>query len=138
MKDEAPDPKPSRPPHIPSFFLGGAELLGLLLVFSATLVSLGAHVYGMVSSLTFALDEILLLFVYLEIIAMIGIYSESHRVPVRYPVYIAITALARYLVLSSKGLSALELVFVALAILALSASILLLRFCEHRFPNPDD
>lgn len=115
-----------------------AETLGVLIVFAATLVSLALALYRMASQRSFALEEILLLFVYLEVIAMIGIYADSHRVPVRYPVYIAITALARYLVLSSKTLGSTDIVLLALAILALAAAVFTLRFCEHRFQSPDD
>ncbi len=115
-----------------------AETVGVFIVFAATLVSLALALWRMVNERSFALEEILLLFVYLEVIAMIGIYAQSHRVPVRYPVYIAITALARYLVLSSKTLSALEIAFVSLAILALAGAVFTLRFCESRFQTDDD
>lgn len=114
------------------------ETLGLLVVFAVTLISVGAEVARMIGERSFALEEILLLFVYLEVIAMIGIYAESHRVPVRYPVYIAITALARYLVLSSKTLAALEISLIAFAILALAGTVFILRWCENRFPSADD
>lgn len=114
------------------------ETLGLLIVFAATLISVGLSLYRMMSERSFALEEILLLFVYLEVIAMIGIYAESHRVPVRYPVYIAITALARYLVLSSKTLAALDIALIAFAILSLSGAVFIIRWCEFRFPASDD
>ena len=45
------------------------------------------------------------MFIYLEIIAMIQIYYTQHRLPIRFPIYIAIVALARYIILDSKSLA---------------------------------
>ncbi len=51
------------------------------------------------------LADLLLLFIYLEVVAMVGVYLESGKLPVRMPIYIGIVALARYLALDSKDTS---------------------------------
>jgi phosphate starvation-inducible membrane PsiE len=73
------------------------------------------------------LEDILLLFIYLEIGAMVGIYFKTTRLPVRYLIYIAITALA--------GCSRYDILIVAGAILVLSLAVLVLRYGSHRYPS---
>jgi len=81
------------------------EQLGLALILLATLVAIGQEVWEIVLKRRVDLADLLLLFIYLEVVAMVGIYFESHELPVRYPLYIAIVALARYVILDSKEMS---------------------------------
>jgi phosphate starvation-inducible membrane PsiE len=85
------------------------------------------------------LTDILLLFIYLELGAMVGIYFKTTRLPVRYLLYIAITALARVLIelVSAEHKTGTDLVIVSGAILVLSAAVLLLRFASHKYPSND-
>ena len=85
------------------------------------------------------LPDILLLFIYLELGAMVGIYFKTTRLPVRYLLYIAITALARVLIelVSAEHRTGEDLVIVAGAIMVLSIAVLILRFASHRFPSSD-
>src|SRR6516162_2874592 len=84
-----------------------------------------------------SLGDILLLFIYLEIGAMVGIYFKTTRLPVRYLIYIAITALARVLieVVSAEHRTGADLLIVAGAILGLSFAVLVLRYASYRFPS---
>ena len=81
------------------------------------------------------LKDILLLFIYLEILAMVGIYFKTHRLPVRFLVYIAITALTRVLVVDVKVMSIEQILTFASAILLLTISVLILKFGSSRFPS---
>ena len=83
------------------------------------------------------LADILLLFIYLEIGAMIGIYFRTTRLPVRYLVYIAITVLARILIemVSAEHKTGWDIMIVAGAILVLSLSVLALGYGTHTFPD---
>jgi protein PsiE len=66
----------------------------------ATIVWSAVHYYSQIMLTGHAtLEEILLLFIYLELGAMVGIYFKTHRLPVQYLIYIAITALSRHLVI---------------------------------------
>jgi phosphate starvation-inducible membrane PsiE len=74
------------------------------------------------------LDDLLLLFIYLELGAIVGIYFKTRRLPVRFLVYIAITALTRFLTVDVKDLPVEGLLAVAGAILMLALSALALEY----------
>jgi phosphate starvation-inducible membrane PsiE len=83
------------------------------------------------------LADILLLFIYLEIGAMVGIYFKTTRLPVRYLIYIAITALGRVLIelVGAEHHTGMDILVVSGAILLLSFAVLVLRFGSNRFPS---
>ena len=110
------------------------EKLGLALIAIATVVAIGQEVMVMVGNLTVRLADLLLLFIYLEVLAMAGIYLKSGAMPVRLPLYIAIVALARYIVLDVKAMGSTELLAVSGAILIIALAILAIRFGHVRFP----
>jgi protein PsiE len=110
------------------------ENIGLVIILIATLVAIGAEVRVMIVAGKVLLSDLLLLFIYLEVISLIGIYYESHRLPVRYPIYIAIIALARFIILDSKELIPWGLVAVSLAIFILAIALFLIRIGHVRFP----
>jgi phosphate starvation-inducible membrane PsiE len=74
------------------------------------------------------LDDLLLLFIYLALGAIVGIYFKTRRLPVRFLVYVAITALTRYLIVDVKDLTMGRLLAVAGAILMLALSALVLEY----------
>jgi protein PsiE len=113
------------------------EQAGLGIILLATLVAMGQEVWVMVQALRVTLADLLLLFIYLEVVAMVGIYYQSHRLPVRFPLYIAIVALARYLILDSKTLSAWELIAIGVTVLILSLAVLVVRFGHLKLPYRD-
>jgi protein PsiE len=111
-----------------------AQDLGLLVIAIATIVAIGFEVAVMIEVRTVRLADLLLLFIYLEVLAMVAIYLKSGKLPVRMPLYIAIVALARYLILDMKNLNSLEILAIAGAALIIAAAILVLRFGHARFP----
>ena len=113
------------------------EQLGLIIILIATLVAIGQEVWTMVQALKVTLADLLLLFIYLEVVAMVGIYYQSHRLPVRFPLYIAMVALARYVILDSKTMSAWELVAVGTTVLILALAVLVVRFGHLKLPYRD-
>jgi protein PsiE len=88
----------------------------------------------MVDAGTVTLADLLLLFLYLEILAMVGQYFRSGQLPVRFPIYIAIVALARYLVLDMKSLDAWRMLGVTASMLLLACAVLVIRYGHTRFP----
>ena len=94
----------------------------------------------MVQAGTVTLADLLLLFIYLEVLSMVVIYLDSGKLPVRMPLYIAIVALARYMILDMKSLDTWRMLGVAGAALLIALSILVIRFGHARFPydNADD
>jgi len=83
------------------------------------------------------LGDLLQLFLYLEVFSMIKSYSGSGKLPMRYPIYIAMVALARYLLLDMKGMSEWHMLAIASAILILAISVLVMRFGHTKFPYND-
>jgi len=77
---------------------------------------------------TIQIADILLLFLYTEVISMVGIFYRSHAIPVVYPVFIAITALSRLVVLQSKDMAPETILFEASATLILGLAAIALRF----------
>lgn len=122
----------------PQRLISWAETLGLGIVFLATVISIGLEVWHMIEVRNVELGDLLLLFIFLEVISMIGIYYQSHRVPVRYPIYIAITALARILVLDSKSLEPWALVAIGATVLVLAVAILVIRYGQVKLPYGDE
>ena len=108
------------------------HLLALFAIGAATVWSAAAVFIGMAAQGHASLGDILLLFIYLEFGAMIGIYFKTTRLPVRYLIYIAITALGRVLIeiVGAEHRTGMVILVIAGAILLLSFAVLILRFGE--------
>jgi len=78
--------------------------VGLRIIAMATIIAVGIEVASMIEAKTVTLADLLLLFIYLKVLAMVAIHLESGKLPVRMPLYIAIVALARYMILDTKSL----------------------------------
>lgn len=109
----------------------------------STVVWSGIHDYiGMMKVGHASLEDILLLFIYLELGAMVGIYFRTRRLPVQFLIYIAITALSRHLVIDVQKVADdfhLYLLWsIASAIGILSLAILILSFSDRKFGSPCD
>ncbi|MDG9924636.1 MULTISPECIES: phosphate-starvation-inducible PsiE family protein [unclassified Pseudomonas] len=92
---------------------------------------------GMLEKGHITVDDILLLFIYLELGAMVGIYFKTNHMPVRFLIYVAITALTRLLIsdVSHHHRPDMGVVYVSGAILLLAMAILVVRFASSRFPS---
>ena len=110
------------------------EVAGLVIIAIATVVAMGAELVVMLKSSGVRLADLLLLFIYLEVLAMVGVYLKSGSLPVRMPLYIAIVALARYVVLDVMSMDNWRMPAVSGAILLMSAAVLLIRYGHVRFP----
>ena len=126
--------KDTRFPRTALNVLGMLEAVGLIIITLATLVAGVVEVRIMIDAGTVTLADLLLLFLYLEILAMVGVYFQSGQLPVRFPIYIAIVALSRYLVLDMKSLDVWKMVGVTASILLLAAAVLVIRYGHTRFP----
>jgi protein PsiE len=123
------------------FLSGGldiVEYLGLLAIGIATTVAMYREVMDMISAHRVQLADLLLMFLYLEVLAMIGQYFKSGQLPVRFPMYIAMVALARYLILDIKEMTEWRMLAVAAAIFLLTLGVLIIRYGHVRFPYNED
>jgi protein PsiE len=108
---------------------GAVERALLFLIVLATLGAVGLEVARVVEARTINLADILLMFLYTEVIGMVAAFYAGKSAPVVYPIFIAITALARLIVLQGKEMAPQNIVFEASALLLLAvAAVLLLRF----------
>ncbi len=111
-----------------------AQDIGLIFVAIATVIAFGAEIKLMVEQRAVTLADLLLLFIYLEVLAMVAIYLKSGKLPIRIPLYIAIVALARYLILDMKAMDSWRMLAVAGAALIVAVTILIIRYGHVRYP----
>ena len=118
--------------------LSVVEHVGLAVVTLATISAMTGEVGIMLSAGKATLADLLLMFLYLEVLAMVGLYYKSGKLPVRFPIYIAIVALARYLVLDLKNLDVWQVLSVAGTMLLLTLAVLVIRYGHVKFRYGDD
>ena len=92
----------------------------LLLISLATIGAVLIEVARIISSMTVNLSDLFLLFIYAEVLGMVAIFYKDHRIPVTLPIIIAITALTRMIVLQTKELEPINILFEASGILLLA------------------
>jgi phosphate starvation-inducible membrane PsiE len=117
---------------VDSFHYLALFAIGATIVWSAVAAFLAMTVKGLAS-----IDDILLLFIYLELGAMIGIYFKTNHMPVRFLIYVAITALTRLLIMEVQMHQKpdLSVIYVTSAILILALATLVVRYGSHKFPS---
>ena len=99
-----------------------SEKVLLAIIGIATCIAAGQYLISMYEAREIQLADLFLLFIYVEIIGMVGAFYSTNRIPVTLPIIIAITALCRLIIMQSKDMDALMLVGEAAAILILSIS----------------
>jgi len=114
------------------------EDIGLVIIAICTVIAIGIEISTMLEAKTVTLADLLLLFIYLEVLAMVAMYLDSGKLPVRMPLYIAIVALARYLILDMKSLDTWRMLGVAGAVLLVALAILVIRYGHTHFPYTED
>jgi protein PsiE len=114
------------------------ENIGLLVIGIATVFAMGAETLTMIVAKQVTLTDLLLLFLYLEVLAMVGLYYQSGKLPVRFPLYIGMVALARYLILDMKSMDDWRMLAVTGSILFLTVAVFLIRYGHVKYPYPGD
>ena len=104
------------------------QLLALVIILGATVIAFGIEVYQMIEIQKVTLADLLLLFLYLEVLAMVRVFWESQSIQITLPLFIAITALARFIILQGKSINPEVLLYEAGAIVLIAIAILVLRF----------
>ena len=105
-----------------------AESIGLIIISISALVAFGFEISSMMSAGVVTLADILLMFIYLEVLSMVSVYIKSGKLPIRMPLYIAIVALARYLILDMKSLNTLQMLGIGGTVLLIAIAILIVRY----------
>ncbi|EMD1177494.1 phosphate-starvation-inducible PsiE family protein [Vibrio harveyi] len=133
------------PSHLPKsfsrLFLKIFHVLEAVLLVAITLATVWAMVEEFIHIYVqkrVSLDDILLMFIYLEVLAMVGQFVMNGKIPVRYPIYIAMMAIARYITLGMKELDSVMIVWLSLAAFILAAATLVIRVGHHYWPYIDN
>ena len=114
------------------------EHVGLLVIAVATVFAMVNEIMAMVRAAQVTLADLLLLFLYLEVLTMVGLHYGTGKLPVRFPLYLGMVALARYLILDMKSMDDWRMLAVSGSILMLTLAVLLVRIGHVRFPYPTD
>ena len=100
-------------------------LLGVILV--STVIAVGIEIRTMYLNQSVTLADLLLMFLYLEVMAMVRVFWEQQSISISLPLLIAITALSRFIILQGKSMDPSALLYEAGAILLIAAAIVVLR-----------
>ena len=104
------------------------QLVALVIILVSTVIAFGQEMYQMILVQRVTLADLLLLFLYLEVLAMVRVFWESQSIQITLPLFIAITALARFIILQGKSLNPEILLNEAVAIVLIALAIVILRF----------
>ncbi|MDX2203079.1 MAG: phosphate-starvation-inducible PsiE family protein [Hyphomicrobiaceae bacterium] len=122
---------------IGSFLVDAFHYAGLFVIGAATVWAAGATFLDLLQRKPFAsIEDLLLLFIFLEVGAMVGIYFKTNHMPVRFLIYVAITAVTRHLIAIINHAQGLgwELLVTAATLLTLALALLAIRYGSYRFP----
>ena len=120
------------------------EKIVLSVLIICTIIAIGMEIQGMFANYKVTLADILLLFIYIEIVGMIKEYWVSKMIRMSYPLFIAMTALARMIIMQRKDVDPSAYVYESVAILILAIAIVVLRVRHMEILNrrskklPDD
>ncbi len=113
------------------------QLVAVLIVLAATVLAFFLEIQEMYLNRKVSLADLLLLFIYIEVIGLVRSYWETRSVRISYPLVIAITALARYIILQDKNDDPSTLLYISLAILIVALSTVVIRFRNSKYLNLD-
>jgi protein PsiE len=106
-----------------------------LIIGIGTVAAMVHLIYRMVNSDGVSLTDLLLMFLYLEVFAMVGQYLKAGQLPVRFPLYIAMVSIARDLILRAGMNTELHLLASAGAIVLIALGVLMIRYGQFKYPS---
>lgn len=114
------------------------QLVAVVVVLISTIVAFLLEVIKMYEVQNVTLADLLLMFIYIEVIGLVRSYWESRSVRVIYPLIIAITALSRFIILQDKESDPTNLIYLAGAILIVSIATVVIRFRRSKYLKIDN
>lgn len=103
-------------------FIWLSERTILMIIAVATLFATGIEIYRLIDEQSVNLSDLFLLFIYAEVLGMVGAFYVNNRLPVTLPIIIAMTALTRMIILQSKDLDSINIIYEASGILILAGA----------------
>ncbi len=113
------------------------QLVAVLIVLVATVIAFFLEIHEMWENRDISLADLLLMFIYIEVIGLVRSYWETRSVRITYPMIIAITALARFIILQDKDQDPTNLIYISLAILIVAAATVIIRFRNSKILKLD-
>ncbi len=108
-------------------FIKNLQLGLLIIILISTVVAVFIEIYNMYQLKTVTLADLLLMFLYLEVMAMVRVFWEQQSISITLPLLIAITALSRFIILQGKEMDPSALVYESGAILLIAIAIVVMR-----------
>ena len=103
------------------------QLILMCIILISTVIAVGIEISKMFENRSVTLADLLLMFLYLEVLAMVRVFWDQQSISITLPLLIAITALARFIILQGKEMDPTALVYEAVAIVLIAAAIVILR-----------
>ena len=103
------------------------QLILMVIILISTVIAVGIEMYKMFQNRSVTLADLLLMFLYLEVLAMVRVFWNQQSISITLPLLIAITALARFIILQGKEMDPTALVYEAIAIVLIAGAIVILR-----------
>ena len=103
------------------------QLALMVIILVSTVIAVGIEMKNMFYNQSVTLADLLLMFLYLEVLAMVRVFWSQQSISITLPLLIAITALARFIILQGKEMDPTALVYEAVAILLIAGAIVVLR-----------
>ena len=113
------------------------QLVAVVIVLISTIVAFFLEMREMYNERDITLADLLLMFIYIEVIGLVRSYWETRAVRITYPLVIAITALARFIILQDKESDPTNLIYISLAILIVALATVIIRFRNSKFLRID-
>ena len=109
------------------------QLVAVIVVLISTIIAFFLEMKEMYENKDITLADLLLMFIYIEVIGLVRSYWETQSVRITYPLIIAIPALARFIILQDKESDPANLIYISLAILIVSIATVIIRFRNSRY-----
>ena len=103
------------------------QLVLMVIILISTVIAVGIEISKMFQNRSVTLADLLLMFLYLEVLAMVRVFWDEQSISITLPLLIAITALSRFIILQGKEMDPTGLVYEAVAILLIAGAIVVLR-----------
>ena len=103
------------------------QLILMVIILISTVIAVGIEISKMFQNRSVTLADLLLMFLYLEVLAMVRVFWDQQSISITLPLLIAITALARFIILQGKEMDPAALVYEAVAIVLIAGAIVILR-----------
>jgi len=103
------------------------QLVLMSIILISTVIAVSIEIKNMFLNQSVTLADLLLMFLYLEVLAMVRVFWDQQSISITLPLLIAITALARFIILQGKEMDPTALVYEAVAIVLIAAAIVILR-----------